>query len=195
MASDETPQIISNLDVMKALEGRESAVKKGGRPIRLFQHRDWIQSKVVAYLQSTPCKKLDDTRHQELQKTLQSQKRMRAENGSSKLSGFGLTEAEAVQVLNLAPTEPVEIHLVVEELQNRLDEEQQNHLLQLVRSHLRGDADKTSHSTTESEQDGQFRTDVIKEDTEALNGVETTQMIMEAPASSQLLAPVKQESS
>lgn len=193
MASDETPQIISNLDVMKALEGREPAVNKAGKPIRQFQHRDWIQSKVVEYLQSTPCRKLDDTRHKDLQKTLQSQKRIRAENGSSKLSGFGLTEAEAVQVLNLAPTEPVEIHLVVEELQNRLDEEQQNHLLQFVRSHLREDVDTKANSTAESEGKRHHRVNEIKEDTEALHGVETTEMVMEAPASSQLLVPVKQE--
>ncbi len=46
--------------------------------------------------------------------------------------GYGLTDAETLQVLNLMPTEPVEIHLMIEDLSNRLDEDEQNSLLELI---------------------------------------------------------------
>ena len=46
--------------------------------------------------------------------------------------GFNLTDAETLQVLNLMPKEPVEIHLMVEDLPSRLNEDQQNDLLELI---------------------------------------------------------------
>jgi len=43
--------------------------------------------------------------------------------------GFGLTDGEVVQVLNLVPRESVEIHLVIEDLASRLSETRQEELL------------------------------------------------------------------
>eukprot|EP00555_Chaetoceros_dichaeta_P010067 CAMPEP_0198264812 /NCGR_PEP_ID=MMETSP1447-20131203/17861_1 /TAXON_ID=420782 /ORGANISM="Chaetoceros dichaeta, Strain CCMP1751" /LENGTH=200 /DNA_ID=CAMNT_0043953917 /DNA_START=66 /DNA_END=665 /DNA_ORIENTATION=+ len=46
--------------------------------------------------------------------------------------GYGLTDAETLQILNHLPiTEPVEIHLMIEDLSSRLDEDKQTELLQL----------------------------------------------------------------
>lgn len=46
--------------------------------------------------------------------------------------GYGLTDAETLQILNHFPTEPVELHLMIEDLSNRIDEDRQNELLQLI---------------------------------------------------------------
>lgn len=48
------------------------------------------------------------------------------------LSGFGLAEAEAIQILNFMPTEAVEIHLMVDDLNARLTPKQQDALLEAI---------------------------------------------------------------
>jgi hypothetical protein len=49
---------------------------------------------------------------------------------------FKLTRAELVQVLNLAPASEVEVHLIVEECEDRLNEQQMDAFLQVVAKHL-----------------------------------------------------------
>ena len=45
---------------------------------------------------------------------------------------YGLTDAETLQILNHMPTEQVDIHLMIEDLSSRLDDDEQNKLLALV---------------------------------------------------------------
>ncbi len=45
---------------------------------------------------------------------------------------FGLTDSETLQIVNLMPTTPVEIHLMIEDLANRLNEEEQGKLTELI---------------------------------------------------------------
>ena len=84
---------------------------------------------------------------------LQSQKKRAllappAENGeTTATTGFGLTHAEAIQCLNMVPTEPVEIHLLVEDLPGRLSERQQEELLGLMSSY---DTQKPKHGNVSS---------------------------------------------
>jgi tetrahydromethanopterin S-methyltransferase subunit A len=52
------------------------------------------------------------------------------QNGTAE--DFQLTDAEILQILNHMPSEPVEIHLMIEDLMSRMDEEKQNNLLQLI---------------------------------------------------------------
>lgn len=52
------------------------------------------------------------------------------------LKPFKLTRAELVQVLNLAPASEVEVHLIVEECEDRLNEQQMDAFLQVVAKHL-----------------------------------------------------------
>ena len=61
---------------------------------------------------------------------------------------YGLTEAEALQVLNFMPQEPVEIHLMVEDLHDRMSEKKQEELLDMIRSY------NTSVETTPVDGDG-----------------------------------------
>jgi len=49
---------------------------------------------------------------------------------------FGLTRAEVLQVINLAPCSAVEVHLIVDECEERLSEEQVTQLLEVVSRHL-----------------------------------------------------------
>eukprot|EP00775_Hariotina_reticulata_P013206 gene13206-13337_t len=52
------------------------------------------------------------------------------------LKPFNLSRAEQVQVLNLAPSTAVEVHLVVDSCEQRLSEEQVEQLVQIVARHL-----------------------------------------------------------
>lgn len=51
------------------------------------------------------------------------------------LAAFDLTKAEKLQIVNLAPTEPVELYVIVEELEDRFGE-QMSGMLNVVRSSL-----------------------------------------------------------
>lgn len=61
--------------------------------------------------------------------------------GMTQEQGFGLVDGEVLQVLNLIPREPVDIHLITEELMDRMDEDQQNDLLALIEKHTKNGED------------------------------------------------------
>jgi hypothetical protein len=130
-----------------------------------FAHRDWIEKYVHTYLQSTPCAGMSTKKVGELKSKLMATIKKQqiitrkvgvvdsmdvdcttAENGDTPLStpsttitttttGFGLTEAESIQLLNFMPKEPVEIHLMIEELHGRMSEKRQAELLKLIGSY------------------------------------------------------------
>lgn len=123
-----------------------------------LRHRDWVEESVLEYLQTTPCSAVDKSQMPELVAKLKGRKKPTqvartpdlasfvsesgndhaeengGENGSNTCQdeGFGLTDGETLQVLNLMPREPVEIHLLVEDLPSRMSEERQSELLDLV---------------------------------------------------------------
>jgi DNA-directed RNA polymerase subunit F len=51
------------------------------------------------------------------------------------LAPYGLTKAEKLQIVNLAPTEPVELYVIVEELEDRMSDNMED-ILNLVSSSL-----------------------------------------------------------
>jgi hypothetical protein len=151
----ETPVLISNAEVMELLSANiasreaQNAGSTRNRRSNLYHHREWIEKHVHEYLQSTPCGLLEKSRRQEFQSALRSNKRqatMSSTNGATTTSpptttssatttGFDLTEAESLQILNFMPTEPVEIHLMIEELHSRMTEKQQEGLLEFIGSY------------------------------------------------------------
>jgi hypothetical protein len=130
-----------------------------------FEHRDWIQEHVLEYLKSTPCVNLPASKLKELKwkcmkgssSSSTKKKRRSVSNGggdpdisspkpppppaskptksSSSSPGYGLTEAEAIQILNFMPQEPVEIHLMIENLHDRMSETKQGEFLEMIRSY------------------------------------------------------------
>lgn len=93
-----------------------------------LRHRDWIEENVLEYLKSTPCANTDYNQLPTLIKKLK---------GKTKDGGFGLTSAESLQILNYMPTESVDIHIMVDDLQSRIvPEERQEELLNTIREYL-----------------------------------------------------------
>ena len=54
----------------------------------------------------------------------------------SKIADFGLTKSEKLMLINHCPRTAVEIHLLIEEAEDRLNEEQTEQILELVRTIL-----------------------------------------------------------
>lgn len=93
------------------------------------------------------------------------------ENGSStSQGGFDLTDGETLQVLNLMPQEPVEIHLLVEDLPSRMSDERQAKLLEFVGEYAgtEGDVDDQLNNAEEygngEEEDQEEMVDELEED-------------------------------
>ena len=66
------------------------------------------------------------------------------------LEPYGLTKAEKLQIVNLAPTEAVELYVIVEELEDRLGERMEE-VLQIVRQSLSERRENTTGNTTVSQ--------------------------------------------
>ena len=130
--------LLSNSEVMamlkKSLEERKEKETRQKR--KKYNHRDWIEEHVFEYLQKSPCAMLDVSTQNDFKSILTSSKKQSSADGESKkMTGFGLTEAEAVQVLNFMPKEKVEIHLMIEELHARMPEARQEELLEFIQNH------------------------------------------------------------
>lgn len=131
----DSPVLLSNSEVIHLLEDRlKSRDCTNKKPKRnKYKHRDWIENKVVEYLKTTPCISLGKSDIGSFQNTLMKSKKRKSVDTSNEI-GFGLTEAEALQVLNFMPKEKVEIHLMVEELHTRMTDERQDELLEYIQS-------------------------------------------------------------
>jgi DNA-directed RNA polymerase subunit F len=161
LTDSDSPVLISNAEVMTLLEKKLKERKKEMAKLNdkkrkqresKARHSDWIEEKVYDYLKTCPCVHADVSKLDELHSRLTSSKRQRqsanrtvpAESSSNHatVTSFGLTEAEAIQIANFMPTEPVEIHLMVEELHNRMTEAKQQELLQCIASYRKDTDDK-----------------------------------------------------
>lgn len=135
------PDLITNIEVLTLLEERvslrnaeeEEAEKEEGsngkkkkkRANHKLRQRDWIEEQVVTYLKNTPCAKVDFDKLPPLVSKLR----------STSKDGFGLTPAETLQILNHMPTEEVDIHLMIDDIQTRLvPEDKHEALLETVRT-------------------------------------------------------------
>jgi hypothetical protein len=112
---------------------------------------------VLEYLKGTPCVNIPPSKLNELK--LKCTSKASSKSSSSSLAptkkkrrifsdttaspkpkapsspGYGLTEAEAIQILNFMPQEPVEIHLMVDDLHDRMSEKKQEEFLNMIRSY------------------------------------------------------------
>lgn len=186
------PVLLSNAELMTLLEKdvkdnkkrmqaeaqkqKQKGRKQDRKVKNRFEHRDWIQENVLEYLKGTPCINIPKSKLQELKSKCMSggsssssptkKKRRTSESSPPKASpttGYGLTEAEALQILNFMPQEPVEIHLMVDELHDRMSEAKQEEFLDMIRSY------NTSVETPDNGEDKVAGTDeVVKDSIEML---------------------------
>lgn len=176
-----SPTLISNVEVMQLLKknleerAKQNSKRKINKRIaQQFRHRDWVEGEVFQYLKSTPCVKLDPDKREEFYSKLKGNKKLRRPNepsntataGSkttgdeedgekqqSSSAGYDLTEAEALQIMNMMPSEPVEIHLMVDELQSRMSEERQEEFLSFIKEYSTGSAEAASIAEPMEEDD------------------------------------------
>jgi len=145
-----------NQESVKTDEIEEQNQKREAVKLR---HRDFIEETVYNYLQYTPCAQTEIGKMPEFvqilknpkAKTEKSENLDLADNITSSSaefverdennkrdegSGFGLTDSETLQILNHVPKEPVEIHLLIEDLPTRFNDDEQQELLQCIEKHL-----------------------------------------------------------
>jgi RNA polymerase Rpb4 len=115
------PFLLTNREVMEFLSSKVVGVAAPGKKRKRIvePQNQWIQQQVCQYLETTPGITLSGDRQESFQQALKD---------------FDLTALETIQILNFMPTELVELFLIVEELPDRMNEERQQELLQLITS-------------------------------------------------------------
>ena len=139
LKSGDAPSLLSNIEVMNLLKERASKQKsldgtklksEGKKEIKQgpFQNRDLIESSVLSYLESSPCGRTS-AQLGDMPKLIERLQR------DPNQDGYGLTNTEILQVLNHLPSSLVELHLLIEDLENRpgfVGEEKQEEFLKLI---------------------------------------------------------------
>jgi hypothetical protein len=171
LTDSDSPVLISNAEVMEMLNEKittrnekEAKQKRWRKQSNKNAHRDWIEEHVHDYLQTTPCVNIETSKLEELKSKLMTPKIKQPTGQITKMTGFCLTEAESIQLLNFMPREPVEIHLMVEELHARMSEKRQEELLELIRSNMKeGQTDQANDTMEEEEVVEEISMEVVEE--------------------------------
>ena len=152
LKNGDAPSLVSNVEVMQLLRDRIGArnAKKDDSTEENrrgpFQNRDWIEQTVLTHLESSPA---GETSFDEIPKLVSRLRRNPSdkkkesggtdvtsqENLDRSLESYGLTKGEALQIINHMPTTLVELHLIIENIEDRPhldDEETQQALLELI---------------------------------------------------------------
>lgn len=111
--------MISNYEVFFLIEEKmqQESSKKGNKKHKQ-ENLATISYEVIKYLEKTPCKL---------------QNKDVIEQFLTNVAPFNLTKGEKLQLLNLRPTTPVEIQLIVEESEERLrTDEELDQLIEIV---------------------------------------------------------------
>ncbi|XP_074636257.1 DNA-directed RNA polymerase III subunit RPC9-like [Acropora palmata] len=122
---DEKAAMLSNYEVYQLLQETEIKNKVGQTKIKKPKHL--VNLSTICYearkhLEKTPCK---------------SQGPEIIEDFLKAMASFNLTRAEKLQLLNLRPTTPVEIQLIIEDCEDRLKtDEEIEQLLNIISSKL-----------------------------------------------------------
>ncbi len=172
--SSHAPALLTNLEVMELLQERltaradaSSTLDGNNKKVPSFESRDWIEQTVFDYLKSSPAGssevKLDDM--PKLVKTLRREPSAATTTttasdaldveivNADNLKGYGLTTAETLQVLNHLPTSLVELHLLIEDLEKRIpEEEKQMEFLRLLAQYSGMDVEEAAGDGDEEEE-------------------------------------------
>uniref|UniRef100_A0A914VGW6 DNA-directed RNA polymerase III subunit RPC9 n=1 Tax=Plectus sambesii TaxID=2011161 RepID=A0A914VGW6_9BILA len=112
--------LLTNQEVLSLLKEVGDAEKRKSKANRL-QKLSTIVYETTRYLEQTPAATQDADC---IKSFLEAVKK------------YNLTRAESLMMVNLRPTTPVEVQLIVEECEERLTEDQVDELAQLVIKHL-----------------------------------------------------------
>ena len=191
LKSGDAPALVSNLEVMSLLQDRMDArqsaettanngsdgntnTNKKGRP---FKNRDWIEQPVCDYLKSSPCG--SGVKLEEMPSLVERLRRDPSRNtsGTDIQQGYGLTSAETLQVLNHLPTSLVELHVLIEDLENRpglsyegvegSGEEKQTKFLEMISQFVGKEVDGTAVDG-EGEEDAENAEMGVKDEPDAM---------------------------
>ncbi|XP_076066695.1 RNA polymerase III subunit I isoform X1 [Oratosquilla oratoria] len=114
--------VLSNFEVYSLLQDLSQRDSKGPRSLTKTQmHLANIAFDTLKYLEKTACRSQNpEVIHAFL----------------NALKDYKLTKAEKLQLLNLRPTTPVHMQLIIEDSEERLSEEQVEELLDIVQRYL-----------------------------------------------------------
>ncbi|RKP06630.1 RNA polymerase II, partial [Thamnocephalis sphaerospora] len=121
--------LLSNYEVLAVLRDQQQVRGDAGTTIasnRTAENVKTVEFETLSYLNDSPCATQTPEQVAELM---------------SALSQFALTKAERLQILNLRPRQAVEIHMLIEECDERFEMNTLEAMLELVRKHLPRDDD------------------------------------------------------
>lgn len=158
--SGNVPALVTNIEVLQILRSRvtkrqEETDKQTAAGIIItprqrreqkLYHRDYIEEGVYNFLENSACGgdhidtkekiprlvRLLKKRPRPPQNGIYDDQNEQCNQKEEDEEGFGLNDAETLQVLNLIPRETVELHLMVEDISTRLSEERQADLLKMA---------------------------------------------------------------
>ncbi|XP_057321934.1 DNA-directed RNA polymerase III subunit RPC9 [Microplitis mediator] len=113
---NENVAYLSNFEVLEVLRGIKANKEQKSR-----SQLATITYETVRCLEESTCKTQTPEKIQEFMKALKS---------------FKLTKCEKLALLNLCPKTPLEMQLIIEDSEERLNESEVENLLQLVATHL-----------------------------------------------------------
>lgn len=120
---NECAATLSNSEVFSLLKDIQSGKNGQRKPSKYLTSLATICFSSIKYLEKTPCVDQND---EIVQKFL------------AALQPFNLTKGEKLQLLNHRPTTAVEIQLIIEESEERLTEEQNEQIINLISTLLPG---------------------------------------------------------
>ncbi|KAI8970166.1 HRDC-like protein [Mycotypha africana] len=128
--------LLSNYEVFRLLEESQATQKrlqKADPTITYPEHLRTVQFELTEYLKETPCS---------------TQTTEQIANFLNQMSPYNLTKAERLMLLNLRPKDLVGVYLVIEECEERFNEEELEAMLNIIVTTLPRDDDD------EMEEDG-----------------------------------------
>ncbi|KAK9767783.1 hypothetical protein K7432_002119 [Basidiobolus ranarum] len=129
--------LLSNFEVLSLLKEQETERKQQAQH-KLPENLLTVEFEVLQFLGETAC-------------ATQSQEQLT--NFLEAVKSYGLTRAEKLQILNLRPRSAVEIHLLIEECEERFSQERLEELIQLVKKTLPRDDDDDDNEVDEENDD------------------------------------------
>mmetsp|Transcript_7264 Transcript_7264/g.13545 ORF Transcript_7264/g.13545 Transcript_7264/m.13545 type:complete len:207 (-) Transcript_7264:209-829(-) len=152
-----------------------------------FQNRDWIEQTVLNHLELSPVGG-SDVKLEEMSKLVERLRRdpssalsvsalsikdkdhdgdaQNDDDGEEMPAGYGMTNAETLQIINHLPTSLVEVHLLIEDIEKRehLDEEEKQLQFLRVVSKYSGRPVEEGSEDDDEEEDGEGEKEVEGED-------------------------------